>query len=315
MAIPLTYHFTRYLAAKKSVDDRALNRHVWHSLAQAMSQAPWDGPVRVLEIGAGIGTMVERLVEWDLLRRATYTAIDADAEAIAECRRRLPAWMAERGFNVRQETAAQQRFWGDGREVAVKTEAIDLQRWVGRSYGRRTWDLVIAHAVLDLLDIPTTLPSLMALLRPRGLCYFTIAFDGATILQPAIDPVLDVQIETLYHQTMDLRRIAGHRSGDSCTGRHLFGHLRAAGVEILDAGSSDWVIFAGPQGYPSDEAYFLHFIIHTIGAALEGHPELDPVRLTHWITQRHAQIEAGTLVYIAHQLDFLGRVPGTLTSL
>ena len=39
MAIPTTYQFTRYLAAKKSVDDRALNRHVWHSLAQAMSPA------------------------------------------------------------------------------------------------------------------------------------------------------------------------------------------------------------------------------------------------------------------------------------
>jgi SAM-dependent methyltransferase len=311
MAIPLTYDFNRYLVAKKSVDDRALNRHVWHSLAQAVSQEAADGPVRVLEIGAGIGTMVERLVKWDLLRRATYTAIDADPETIAESRRRLPAWMAKRGFNVRQETATQQRFWGNGQEIVVETEAIDLQCLIDRSYGRRTWDLVIAHAVLDLLDIPTTLPSLVALLRPSGLCYFTIAFDGATILQPAIDPVLDAQIETLYHQTMDLRRIGGHLSGNSRTGRHLFGHLRATGVEILDAGSSDWVIFAGPQGYPCDEAYFLHFIIHTIGAALEGHPELDLARLTHWLTQRHAQIEAGALVYIAHQLDFLGRVPGT----
>jgi hypothetical protein len=82
-------------------------------------------------------------------------------------------------------------------------------------------------------------------------------------------------------------------------------------VDILDAGSSDWVIFAGPQGYPGDEAYFLHFIIHTIGAALRGHPELEPFRLRSWIAQRHAQIEAGSLLYIAHQLDFLGRVPVT----
>jgi hypothetical protein len=82
-------------------------------------------------------------------------------------------------------------------------------------------------------------------------------------------------------------------------------------VEILDVGSSDWVIFAGPHGYPSDEAYFLHFIIHTIGTALQGHPKLDPVRLRYWVAQRHAQIEAGSLVYIAHQLDFLGRVPET----
>jgi SAM-dependent methyltransferase len=313
MAIPTTYEFTRYLAAKKSVDDRALNRHVWHRLSRALQQTASDRPVRVLEIGAGIGIMVERLVEWGLLCQATYTAIDADPETIATSRQRLPAWMAAQGFDVRQETSSQQRFRRHGQELVVNTEAVDLQRFVGRSHGRRTWDLVIAHAVLDLLDIPATLPSLLALLRPGGLCYFTIAFDGGTILQPTIDPVLDVQIETLYHQTMDLRRIAGHLAGDSCTGRHLFGHLRAAGVEILDAGSSDWVIFAGPRGYPCDEAYFLHFIIHTIGTALQGHLTLDPIRLTRWIAQRHAQIEAGTLVYIAHQLDFLGRVPATLS--
>jgi SAM-dependent methyltransferase len=312
MVIPTTYEFTRYLAAKKSVDDRALNRHVWDSLAQAMSRGASDRPVQVLEIGAGIGTMVERLVEWGMLRQATYTAIDADPETIVESRQRMPRWMTAHGFNMRQETATQQRFWRDGQDIVVETEVIDLQRLVGRCQGQGRWDLVMAHAVLDLLHIPTTLPSLLALLRPGGMCYFTIAFDGATILQPTIDSALDGQIELLYHQTMDLRRIAGHLSGDSYTGRHLFGHLRAAGVEILDAGSSDWVIFAGSHGYPSDEAYFLHFIIHTIGAALEGHPALDPVSLTRWIAQRHAQIEAGSLVYIAHQLDFLGRVSPTL---
>jgi SAM-dependent methyltransferase len=313
MAIPTIYEFTRYLAAKKSVDDRALNRHVWDSLAQAMSRVASDRPAQVLEIGAGIGTMVERVVEWGLLRQATYTAIDADPETIIESRQRLPRWMAAHGLNMRQETATQQRFWRDGQDIVVETEAIDLQCLVRRCQGHGAWDLVIAHAVLDLLHLPTTLPSLLALLRPGGMCYFTIAFDGATILQPAIDSALDGQIEQLYHRTIDVGQIAGHLSGDSCTGRHLFGHLRAAGVEILDAGSSDWVVFASSSGYPSDEAYFLHFIIHTIATALQGHPELDPVALADWIAQRHAQIEAGSLVYMAHQLDFLGRVPATFT--
>jgi SAM-dependent methyltransferase len=309
MAIPTTFQFTRYLAAKKSVDDRALNRHVWTSLAEAISPATPDKPIRVLEIGAGIGTMVERLVEWGLLRQAMYTAIDADPETIAESRRRLPTWMTRHGFSVREETVRWQRFYRDGYAIAVEAEAVDVQRFVARTSGYRVWDLLIAHAVLDLLDLPATLPGLVSVVRPGGLCYFTIAFDGATVLQPAIDPALDAQIETLYHQTMDQRRVGGSGAGDSHTGRHLFGHLRTAGVEILDAGSSDWVIFAGPEGYPGDEAYFLHFIIHTIGAALWGHPELEPERLRTWITRRHAQIEAGSLVYIAHQLDFLGRVP------
>ena len=60
MAIPTTYSFTRYLAAKKSLDDRALNRHVWQCLGQALPEVASDRAVQVLEIGAGIGTMVER---------------------------------------------------------------------------------------------------------------------------------------------------------------------------------------------------------------------------------------------------------------
>jgi SAM-dependent methyltransferase len=307
MAIPTSYSFTRYLAAKKSVDDRALNRHVWQRLTQALPPAASDGPVRVLEIGAGIGTMVERLVEWGWLEHATYTAIDADPETIVEGRRRLPAWMVEHGFRVMEDTPTRQRFERNGQNLIVETEAVDLQRFAVLAHRRPAWDLLIAHAVLDLLHLPSTLPTLLSLLRPGGLCYFTIAFDGATILQPEIDPGLDSQIESLYHRTMDQRRIAGCPSGDSHTGRHLFAHLRSAGAEILAAGSSDWIIFAGSGGYPDAEAYFLHFIIHTIGTALQGHPQVAPGHLTHWIAQRHAQIEAGSLVYIAHQLDFLAR--------
>jgi hypothetical protein len=159
------------------------------------------------------------------------------------------------------------------------------------------------------MDVPAVLPLLFSLLRPGGLFYATIVFDGATILEPEIEPKLDAQIETLYHQTMDLRIVAGKPSGDSRTGRHLFGHLRDAGAELLDVGSSDWVVFAGPNGYLADEGFFLHFIIHTIHTALEGHPDLDGAVFADWIAQRHAQIRGGSLVYIAHQLDFLVRVP------
>jgi hypothetical protein len=72
------------------------------------------------------------------------------------------------------------------------------------------------------------------------------------------------------------------------------------------------VVFAGANGYPADEAYFLHYIIQTIGTALTGHPQLDSERVSAWVAQRHAQIEQGTLLYIAHQLDVLGRVPARI---
>jgi hypothetical protein len=57
--------------------------------------------------------------------------------------------------------------------------------------------------------------------------------------------------------------MVGAPSGDSPTGRPLFAQLRATDVEVRAAGSSDWVVFAGSNGYAADEAYFLHCIIHS----------------------------------------------------
>ena len=85
-------------------------------------------------------------------------------------------------------------------------------------------------------------------------------------------------------------------------------------MDIVAAGSSDWVVFAGADGYPADEAYFLHHIIHTIGTALTGHSRVDPERLDSWVAQRHTQIEEDALLYIAHQLDVLGSVPASSAS-
>ena len=280
----MDYDFPRYLAAKKTVDDRALNAHVWQTLRQNLPPQP-----RILEIGAGIGTMIERLVEQQFISSANYTAIDNQPENIAAARQRLAALPT-------------------GMQLTL--EAIDLFDFMERERSRRQWDLLIAHAFLDLMDIPATLPKLFSLLKPGGLFYFSINFDGVTTLEPAIEPALDAKIEQLYHQTMDDRLTNGQPSGDSRSGRHLFTHLRQAGAQILAAGSSDWVVFADEHGYPADEKYFLQFIVETMHQALAEHPALDGAQFADWIARRQAQIEAGELVYIAHQLDFVGRWPG-----
>lgn len=280
----MVYDFPRYLSAKKTVDDRALNAHVWQALRQQMPAHP-----RILEIGAGIGTMIERLAEQKFISSTNYTAIDNQPENIAAARQRLAHLPPH---------------------IQLTLEAIDLFDFIKREHGQRQWDVLIAHAFLDLMDIPATLPQLFSLLKPGGLFYFSINFDGMTTLEPAIDPALDAQIEQLYHQTMDDRVTDGKPSGDSRSGRHLFGHLRETGAEILAAGSSDWVVFAGPDSsYPADEKYFLQFIVETMHRALQAHPALDQPQFAKWIARRRAQIEAGELVYIAHQLDFLGRWP------
>jgi len=300
------YSFIRYLSAKKSVDDRALNRYVWKSLAQALPQSRKDEPLRVLEIGAGIGTMLERAIAWDLVGHAHYTAIDAQSQNIKFAHINLDKWAAKRNFNVKK-TEHGLVLANQTRVVTIDLEAIDLFAFIERERSRGTWDLLMAHAFLDLIDLPSALLDILGLLIDHGLFYFTINFDGVTSLEPLIDPALDELILALYHRTMDERLTDGKPSGDSHTGRHLFTQLKTAGAQILEAGSSDWVVFPGAQGYPQDEAYFLHFIVHTIHQALENHPELDPARFNAWVAERHAQIERQELVYIAHQLDFVGR--------
>lgn len=275
--------FPRYLASKKTVDDRALNAHVWGTLAQLLRGI--EDVAAVLEVGAGIGTMAERMVQRGLLTRAAYTLLDEQAENIAIARRRLAA-----------------------SPLTLTLLAADALEFCARPEQRGAYDLLIAHAFLDLLDLPTALPLLLRALKPGGLFYFTLNFDGATIFQPEIDPAFDAHLETLYHRTMDDRVTQGRRSGDSRSGRHLFELLRKCGAEILAAGSSDWTVFADPDGhYPADEAYFLRFILHTFHGALRNHPEIETSRLEAWMAQRYAQLERGELVYIAHQMDFVGR--------
>ena len=308
MSIPITYSLLRYLAAKKSVDDRALNWQVWQHLVAALPRATPQQPLRILEVGAGIGSMVERLVADDVLTHATYTAIDMAPTLIAEAHRRLLQWADERGFQVDENRQRQLQLRRAGQHITIETEAIDVARFTVREHGRRAWDLLIGQAFLDLIDMPTTLPGLCSLVRPGGLLYFPTTFDGNTAFQPECDPEFDRAIEASYHQAIDQRVLDGKPSGDSRAGRRLFAHLRTAAVDVLAAGGSDWVVFAGANGYPADEAYFLHDIIHTIDLVLTGHPHLDAERLGAWVAQRHAQIEQGALVYIAHQLDVLGRM-------
>ena len=77
--------FIRYLAAKRTVDDRALNRRVWDAMISSAGGAP-----RVLEIGGGIGTMIERIIDDGRLVPRSWSLMDEQPALIAEARKRCP---------------------------------------------------------------------------------------------------------------------------------------------------------------------------------------------------------------------------------
>jgi SAM-dependent methyltransferase len=295
-----TSAYARYLAAKTTVDDRALNGQVVAELCRLMPA----GAPRVLEVGAGLGTMVARLLDWGVVGAGEYVLLDADRQLLDCSRRWLRDWAAARG--VRSDLLPDGLQVGDLRVRLVHGE---LGSYLEAGH-RELADVLIANAVLDLVDIPTFLPGLLRLLVPGGVYWFTINYDGESIFAPSHPH--DEQVMRAYHRDMDERIRYGRPAGESRTGRHLFHHLRDAGAPALAAGSSDWVVYPAPDGnYPADEAYFLRSILQTIRDALRNRQDrVEPADLADWLAARSRQLAAGELVYLAHQLDFAGRWPG-----
>jgi SAM-dependent methyltransferase len=296
----MTSGYARYLTAKTTVDDRALNRPVLAELCRLMPA----GAPRVLEVGAGLGTMVARLLDWGVVGAGEYILLDTDRQLLDDSRRWLGDWAAAR--DLRSDLRPDGLQVGD---LRVRLVHAELGRYLETDHGALA-DVLIANALLDLVDVPAVLPGLLRLLAPGGVYWFTINYDGESIFAPGHRH--DDQVMRAYHRDMDERVRYGRPAGESRTGRHLFHQLRAAGAPALAAGSSDWVVTAGPDGnYPADEADFLRGILSTIQDALRSRPDrVDPADLADWLAVRRRQLAAGELVYIAHQLDFAGRSPG-----
>ena len=273
--------FVRYLAAKKSVDDRSLNRNVWDAMVQSFEgRRP-----RVLELGGGIGTMIERVAADGRLHPSLWTMIDAQPRLIDEARRRLPA------------------------ELAFPTKLFASTLDAYRESVFLPADLLVANAFLDLFDPASALRRLAPLGAPGAQALFSITFDGLTAFEPEIDPALDRLIIETYHRTMDERVVDGAASGDSRCGRHLLTLLPRCGYRVLEAGSSDWVVFPRDGRYPADEAFFLSCILSFVEESLADRPEVDTGTLRAWCDVRRKQIADAALVFCAHQLDVLASLP------
>jgi len=307
--------FVRYLTAKQTVDDRALHRPTFERLvselnARAAARSP--EPVRILEVGFGIGTMLERLWEWDRLsERVEYVGVDIEPANIESAANRL----ADAGW-IQQADRQFQRTDGT-RDVSVELHAGDAFEVAATALDQSTaepvFDLVIGMAFLDVVDLTRATEALFPLLAGGGVGYFPITFDGETIFQPTDDTDREQRLMDAFHAAMD----APDRPGGSQTGSRLFAALPAAGAELLAAGGSDWVVTPDPDGtgYPADEAAFLHHIIDTIETAIrtESPPEatqtLAEGAVGEWAHTRRQQIDAGELVYAAHGFDHLILVP------
>lgn len=287
----------RYLLSKRTVDDRALNLRVFDVVRGRFADR--KGPMTVLELGGGCGTMVDRLLQAGVLADADYALLDQSESCLKHASSCVETWA--QGTVVEPSPLWPDRRV-DGASVRVTPIQDDLEDWLRHAPAEPKFDLIVCNAVLDLVDVASVLPLMLRRLTGEGLMWLTINFDGDTIFVP--EHPLDTPIVGAYHHSMDVRVRDGRPAGDSKSGRNMFEHLRRSGARILEAGSSDWVVYPSQGRYPAQEAEFLRHIVHTVEAELGGHPEVGP-SVPAWSEARRQQIDAAELVYLAHQLDFV----------
>jgi SAM-dependent methyltransferase len=253
------------------VDARAFNPAVWQALLDWAAGAP--RPLRVLDAGGGSGAMAARILGARLPGPIEYTLVDQQADNMAAARAQL-------GEQVNEYVTA------------------DVFDFLAANPARR-WDLLVAHAFLDLIDLSSQLPPLLGAVLPTGAIYAPINFDGQTTFAPEVDSEFEQLLLDGYHATMR----------DPHTGRHLAGALAAAGVAVRASGGANWVVEAQDDAYPADEAYFLDFMLYTIEQEMRGRPEIDEAQLDAWLDARRAQVEAAELRFSARNLDYFAVLP------
>jgi SAM-dependent methyltransferase len=293
--------YIRYLAVKRQIDDRSLSGSVWRKLRDHLRQAKRRRPLDVIEMGGGIGTMFDRVLDWTLTPRLQYTLIEANRAYLDEFESRiehLPYIAA----------GSENRFQGQAPSgVTFELEALcaDIHAVIGDPKLFNRWDLVMAHAVMDLVNIPETLHGFQRLLRPGGLLYLTLNYDGLSCFLPQWEPEFEEMFMSRYHLSMDNRIIEGRSSGSSQSGRRLIQHLLSAKLPLIAVGNSDWIVLPQHGGYQRGEAFFLEMIVHTIERQLQQDNTVDHYKLAQWAKHRITQIAAGELIFMARNIDIL----------
>ncbi|RQH01803.1 class I SAM-dependent methyltransferase [Natrarchaeobius oligotrophus] len=312
--------FHAYLEARRPVDDRALDDRAFEAFADGLAarSTGTDEPLRIVEVGGGVGTMIARLVERNALSGPVrYRLIDRDADAVDRARERLPDWLEAAGCTVeRTSTGLVAR---SSRPRSGATDApfgleLEVTFEIGDAFAAsidRGADAVIGSAVFDLVDLDRALPWVASVLEPDGLLYAPLTYDGATGFAP-VDP-FDDRLEEFYHRHMDEVR---DEPGGSRAGRRLVGALEGDDLsEVLAVGGSDWVLrpHDRPPSVESAERVVLGHVLETIDDALAdcSADAIDPRDRRRWLDRREDELEAGELTGFARHVDVLARADST----
>jgi len=286
-----TFDYVKYLEVKKNIDDRSLNKAVWYEFSTWLkAKSHQSEGLKVLEIGAGIGTMIERLVEASLLNKCHYIALEPEYSFKVAAKNRLLSWAKNCAFNFK--ICSEDLWMVYGNTLDIKIEWLDAEaEKIAQLFNDESFDLILSHAVIDLLPVPEIMPGILNKLKTQGGFYFSLNFSGETEFYPNHES--DVDIAKHYHADMD-SRFPDLEWQPSRTGLELPKWLQHYGCKQIVEGESGWRL-------GSEDELIIKNILDTIKKALSGYPGLK-----NWLTERYSQLQQAQLEVKISNRDCFG---------
>jgi SAM-dependent methyltransferase len=290
--------FADYLEAKLALDDRSLNTDVRQTALERLT--PASAVLRWVDVGTGTGSMIRRLLNADLHRAVEITALDRDGTLLEIASSKIFEELVRLKYEVQRR-----RDFIEARKADRKIR-VDFRccRLLDFEPGTACYDLVTAHAFMDIVPIGPAVSHFASWLAAGGVFYATLNYDGDTALLPLYgDSAFEDAALTGYDASMEKRRVDARATGGARSGRRLHNALREGDFDVLAYGSSDWDITPRAGIYRDRDADVLHALLATIRTESERNPTIDSEKLARWYASRSAQIETGELGMIVHQLD------------
>ncbi|MGR9101009.1 MAG: hypothetical protein ACU826_10625, partial [Gammaproteobacteria bacterium] len=194
-----------------------------------------------------------------------------------------------------------------GREIETAFVCADLSDFEG---GDGAFDLIAAHAIMDLVPLPQAVDFFYSLLRPGGLFYATIHYDGETALYPRYgDAEFEKTLLDAYDASMERRTVEGLPTGGVFCGRRLYRTLADRGFDIPAYGSSDWNATPKHKAYRGGDGEVISRLLQWMAGEAGRCPGIDPGVLNLWLSDRTKRLQSAELGVIIRNLDILARRP------
>lgn len=280
-----------WLAARGRYDDAALDKRAVATIQAWAAANPPAHPLTVVDLGSGTGAALQRATRWITSRPLAAYAVDLDADLLGQS-------------SLTAQHVVGHQTNGTVEPVTLIVGNLLAPLHLGGGPADGTVDLVLGHAIADLLPLDRLAARVAALLRPGGIAHLALTYDGVTTFEPTDDPALGADVLAAYHHRMDRASVADPAYGGSTAGRRLAGAMRSAGLEILEDAPTVWDIAAGDG--PGGRAVIERLIRYVVdGASDVGGVSTE--RIECWRASRCNALDAGSLrVRVIHR-DVLAR--------